>query len=695
MRENRLLKSICHIILPILIITLIVSILYVTSKDSIYYNEKKYFQSDDFARIYINEIANYAKKIVDDSYSNSENIQDGSSKIYYSESTDDGSVIYYTGDLHHIESKEKYFLVIYNNKAITNVELTSKTSTIQEIKDYIGQDTSKKYVNIIDGQIQTNSEIIQSIGLRYYYLFETNLYDLATDEFSQTSVNDFEIYSSYIEEFDGNFESVAIANLLRSLEPYENYVYLIIPISAIFILLIMLYLIIAIGHKKGIPGISLNDFDKIPLEIIFFMYAIIASFAVALLTILDFAQTDINLILSILVTAFFVFYILTMITVHTMIKRIKAKIFWETTLTGRFAILIKREYDRIKGNIRYSSSLKVKILAWWIIVAAIMIFLLLAFRISGITFICSGALFIFMVYKTLKIGKQYAEIEKKLKDINNGNNQAKLDTKDYMPEFRDTVKYINDVSEGIENAIQDRMKSERLKAELITNVSHDIKTPLTSIINYVDLLKKEKIENEKVKEYIEILDNKSQRLKKLTEDLVEASKVSIGNISLNLEKINIVELINQAVGEFTDKFKNNNLDVIIDSKEAEINIMADSRYMYRVIENLFSNIAKYAQDNSRVYIDIKLCPEISQREKREPSPNFPVTIEIKNISKERLNISADELMQRFVRGDKSRNTEGSGLGLSIAQNLTELQNGKFNLKLDGDLFKVELIFNTI
>ena len=240
------------------------------------------------------------------------------------------------------------------------------------------------------------------------------------------------------------------------------------------------------------------------------------------------------------------------------------------------------------------------------------------------------------------------------------------------------------------------MKSERLKAELITNVSHDIKTPLTSIINYVDLLKKEKIENEKVKEYIEILDNKSQRLKKLTEDLIEASKVSTGNISLNLEKINIVELINQAIGEFADKFKKNNLDVIIDAKEAEINIMADSRYMYRVIENLFSNIAKYAQNNSRVYIDLKVCPQIAQKEKTGLSQNFPnVIIEIKNISKDRLNISADELMQRFVRGDKSRNTEGSGLGLSIAQNLTELQNGKFNLKLDGDLFKVELIFDTV
>ena len=160
--------------------------------------------------------------------------------------------------------------------------------------------------------------------------------------------------------------------------------------------------------------------------------------------------------------------------------------------------------------------------------------------------------------------------------------------------FKSTVKYLNNISNGLENAVQERMKSERMKAELITNVSHDIKTPLTSIINYVDLLKKEDIANEKANEYINILDNKSQRLKKLTEDLIEASKVSTGNVSLNLEKINIVELIKQAIGEFEDKFQNKNLQIIVNCNENEININADSRYMYRIVENLFSNIYKYA-----------------------------------------------------------------------------------------------------
>ena len=188
-------------------------------------------------------------------------------------------------------------------------------------------------------------------------------------------------------------------------------------------------------------------------------------------------------------------------------------------------------------------------------------------------------------------------------------------------------------------------------------------------------MKKEDIKDEKIKEYIHILDVKSQRLKKLTEDLVEASKASSGNVKLNIESINIKELINQTIGEFKDRLESRNLQVETDMPNEDVRIDADNRYMYRIMENLFSNISKYAQENSRVYIDVK-------------KTNKKVNISIKNISKDRLNISSDELMQRFVRGDKSRYTEGSGLGLSIAKSLTELQRGTFDIVIDGDLFKV-------
>ena len=213
-------------------------------------------------------------------------------------------------------------------------------------------------------------------------------------------------------------------------------------------------------------------------------------------------------------------------------------------------------------------------------------------------------------------------------------------------------------------------------------MSHDIKTPLTSIINYVDLLKKEDIQSEKAKEYLSVLENKSQRLKKLTEDLVEASKASSGNIKLKKEKININELIKQVSGEFEDKFKTRELEEIMNLPEENIFVEADGRYMYRILENLYSNASKYALENTRIYMDV--VPKQTS-----------VVIQMKNISKEKLNISTDELMQRFVRGDSSRNTEGSGLGLSIASSLTELQGGKFHIYLDGDLFKITLGFEKL
>ena len=231
-----------------------------------------------------------------------------------------------------------------------------------------------------------------------------------------------------------------------------------------------------------------------------------------------------------------------------------------------------------------------------------------------------------------------------------------------------------------EAAVQEQMKSERLKADLITNVSHDIKTPLTSIINYVDLLKRENIENEKAKDYIRVLDEKSQRLKQLTEDLVEASKISSGNIKLEFMNLNLNELVQQVNGEFAERFEGRNLDLICILQPEPLLIRADSRRIWRVLENLYVNVCKYAMPGTRVYVDaIKKDGKIQ--------------LSIKNISENPLNFQADELTERFIRGDVSRSTEGSGLGLSIAKNLTVLQHGSFNIYLDGDLFKVTIMFD--
>ena len=226
------------------------------------------------------------------------------------------------------------------------------------------------------------------------------------------------------------------------------------------------------------------------------------------------------------------------------------------------------------------------------------------------------------------------------------------------------------------------MKSERLKTDLITNVSHDIKTPLTSIINYVNLLKQENFEDPKIQRYIEVLEEKSLRLKTLTEDVVEASKVSSGNISLEFMNINMVEMIQQTSGEFEEKFQARNLTEIMNLPEEAI-VRVDGRRMWRVLENIYNNAAKYAMEGTRIYADLQTL-------------DGKVIFSLKNISEQPLNISsADELTERFIRGDLSRSTEGSGLGLSIAKTLTTMMGGTFDLYLDGDLFKVVIIFDKI
>lgn len=241
------------------------------------------------------------------------------------------------------------------------------------------------------------------------------------------------------------------------------------------------------------------------------------------------------------------------------------------------------------------------------------------------------------------------------------------------------AKMLNSIGGGLEQALQEQLKSERLKADLITNVSHDIKTPLTSIISYIDLIKRENIQNEKIQGYLDVLEQKSQRLKTLTEDLVEASKVSSGNVKLEMAKIDLVEMIWQTNGEFEEKFALRHLELVTSLPNEAIIIEADGRHLWRVLENLYNNAFKYAMERSRVYTEIV----------REEGM---VYFTIKNVSESPLNINPDELTERFVRGDVSRTTEGSGLGLSIAKSLTELQGGSFEIMIDGDLYKVRIGF---
>ena len=275
---------------------------------------------------------------------------------------------------------------------------------------------------------------------------------------------------------------------------------------------------------------------------------------------------------------------------------------------------------------------------------------------------------------------------KKFQTIQEGFNIARNGDYDYKislagkGEFNNLAENMNDITSGLKIAVQNEVKSERLKTELITNVSHDIKTPLTSIISYVDLLKREGLSSPNAPKYLDVLDRKSNRLKTLTEDLFEAAKATSGAIEVKYEKVNVNALVSQILGELDEKIQESNLSFKVTKKENRIFAKADGRLLSRVMENLLSNIFKYALEGSRVYIDIW------QTEKE-------VFVSFKNISAVELNIPVDELMERFKRGDESRSSEGNGLGLAIAKSLMEIQEGLLSLSIDGDLFKAEIKLN--
>ena len=289
-----------------------------------------------------------------------------------------------------------------------------------------------------------------------------------------------------------------------------------------------------------------------------------------------------------------------------------------------------------------------------------------------------------MILFTLYIVKKLAY----LSNIIEGTSRIKNGELDYKIDllgndsFTNLAENINNIGEGLEKSIETQLRSERMKSELITNVSHDLKTPLTSIINYIELIKKEDVTPEHVNDYIKVLDQKSKRLKILIEDLFEASKASSGNLELNMENIDIVQLLRQSIGEMEEKLTNSNLDIRLKLSSEKINIYADGRRMYRVFENLLSNISKYSLPSTRVYIDLLESDE-------------SVIITMKNISSYELNFDATEITERFKRADESRNTEGSGLGLAISKDLVNLQGGKFSVEIDGDLFKSILVFPKI
>jgi signal transduction histidine kinase len=282
--------------------------------------------------------------------------------------------------------------------------------------------------------------------------------------------------------------------------------------------------------------------------------------------------------------------------------------------------------------------------------------------------------------------REQRQIQRAIEAIAAGALDTKLEVEQFHGQQRELAEAVNNIGSGMSEAVAERIRNERMKADLITNVSHDIKTPLTSIVNYVDLLKRENLENENARNYIRILDEKSQRLKQLTEDLVEASKISSGNIRLDMQRIDFVELLYQIGGEFNERFEQRELTIVTKLPHAPVMVYADGRQMYRAIENLYTNAAKYALEKTRVYVELTTA-------------DAKAVFTIRNISKTPLSGTlpdgGNELTERFVRGESSRTTEGSGLGLSIAKNLTQLMGGTFAIRAEDDLFIVTISFDVV
>ena len=438
----------------------------------------------------------------------------------------------------------------------------------------------------------------------------------------------------------------------------------------------LVYLTLATGRRTGEEKIHLNPIDKIKTEILVAAFIFMMAELVILITKVNSEEWAVYGIIVASGTVSLVIDGLFLIFYLSMVRRMKAEMLWETSVACWLERGIRKVFARQKTTVRV-------LLLFAGHMAVCFVLAVGAFYYQSVTALVLLLLFSAgECYMILRKAVEQYQIRLGVEKIRDGALSGKIDIEQLHGEEKSLAEAINNIGEGLLHAVDDSTKNERMKADLITNVSHDIKTPLTSIINYVNLMKLEKIDNERVQGYIQILDEKSQRLRQLTADLVEASKISSGNVKLDMQVIDLVELVYQTSGEFNEKFEQKELTIVTKLPKTAVLIRADGRQLYRVIENLYNNVAKYALEKTRVYVDIAYVEE-------------KVVFSIKNVSERSLareNSNAGDLTERFIRGDSSRTTEGSGLGLSIAKSLTVLMGGVFDIKVDGDLFKASITF---
>ena len=590
---------------------------------------------------------------------------------------------------------------------------TSLASVFHSVGDYTEGSTNLTYL-FADKETQTiytNKKAYSSyaqLEQNLEKIFKEKAYAVVYPELSECVTNipdaDLQVWNHTIDQsFDTKDFVFAVSvdtkfsvadSMADEAENYKTYSKLMFPMLAgaifgsVLWLVGMVWLTVTAGRKPEDEEIYLNGFDRWYTEIaagavigIWLAGTIISGTLIANSS-LGYSHAVVTVIVTCLICGTYTMAWF-LIGYLSLVRRIKAGTLWKNSLIRTVLKWIGKCSGKLADFARAFSrntAEKIKVL---LVGGA---FLFLQFLIIGCVF--SGAGVFLLALMAVDVAVMIFAIRKAdgldlimdgLKKISDGELQYKIKTDTLTGKQKVMAEYINNIGGGLDAAVENSLKKERMQTELITNVSHDLKTPLTSIINYVDLMKRENPTDPKIQEYLRILDEKSQRLKVLTEDVVEASKASTGNIKLEMNDIDFVEMVQQVIGEFEEKFQEKNLTMMVHFTDEPSIIYADGQRMWRVLENVFGNVVKYAMEGTRVYA------EISNRNKK-------VTFSLKNISAQPLNISADELTERFIRGDVARNTEGSGLGLSIAKSLTELQGGEFKLYLDGDLFKVMITF---
>ncbi len=507
----------------------------------------------------------------------------------------------------------------------------------------------------------------------------------AQPAYEQMPTERYSMVGYVLETVGENDEVAGMTQLLSYCYAYRNLMLGAMIAFALLALCCFAFLMAAAGHRSGSDEIQPGFTERLPFDVFTAAVAFIGVILMQLL--IEFSTAGVNILKVIaFVMVFEAGVALCLWWSLSFARRLKLGNVLKSCISIRLLLWCWRTFKKLlafvgdalrgmalipKATLIIFAILFVEFL-WMVGFGSGGSFMIFSWFIERAVLVLLTAYVLLCMKKLLKAGEELSQ----------GNLDYRVDTAKMRGPLKEHGEQLNRIGEGMNKAVNERMRSEHFRTELITNVSHDIKTPLTSIINYVDLLEKEEIDNEKAREYLEVLSRQSARLKKLIDDLIEASKASTGNLNVSLERCELGVLIDQCAGEYAEKLKAAGLELVVTKPEEPVTIMADGRHMWRVFDNLLNNVCKYAMAGTRVYINLDKAAGRA-------------TVTFRNISAQQLNISGDELMERFVRGDSSRNTEGSGLGLSIARSLVQLQKGELELTVDGDLFKVTLKFKTL